>query len=555
MREKMSYEEDVQLIEKLIANWEDETVEFKEAGKDFKTDEIGKYVSALSNEANLAGVDSAWLVLGVRNKTRVVVGTDYRTEPKRLDLTKRQVYEGTRPSIALRGIRAIDHPSGRLVVFEIPPAPQGMPISWKGHFYSRAGENLMPLSMDKLDAIRAEESLFDWTAQAVADAEVSDLSSEALIEARRAFSERNGPRVAPETIDSWSDEEFLAHLGLMSKRGITRAAILLLGKPESTFLLNPHPAEITWRLTGEERAYEHFTIPFVLSTTRLYAKIRNYKLHLLAPGELIQREVEKYEQGTVLEAIHNCVAHQDYNQHARIAVYEHADRLEFVSQGSFFEGEPDEYAIDPHMPRRYRNTTLVMAMTDLGMINHLGYGIESMNRSQARRYLPLPEYDLADPSEVRLTICGSVVDEAYTQMLMSHTDLPFEEVMALDRVQKGRPIAEDVAKRLKRKGLVEGRRPRLRVAVPVAEATGTKVDYLEKRGQTDEWLMALVHDRIKKSGPLSKTEIVELIRPHMPSGSTDRQCANKVDNLMRKMKLEYGAKSIALNGRRVWSLT
>jgi ATP-dependent DNA helicase RecG len=112
-------------------------------------------------------MDSAWLVFGVRNKTRVVVGTDYRTEPKRLDLTKRQVYEGTRPSIALRGIRAIDHPSGRLVVFEIPPAPQGMPISWKGHFYSRAGENLMPLSMDKLDAIRAEESLFDWTAQAV----------------------------------------------------------------------------------------------------------------------------------------------------------------------------------------------------------------------------------------------------------------------------------------------------------------------------------------------------------------------------------------------------
>ena len=108
------------------------------------------------------------------------------------------------------------------------------------------------------------------------------------------------PRIAPETTDSWSDEEFLAHLGLMSKRGITRAAILLLGKPESTFLLNPRPAEITGRLTGEERAYEHFTIPFVLSTTRLYAKIRDYNLHLLAPGELIQREVEKYEQGTVL---------------------------------------------------------------------------------------------------------------------------------------------------------------------------------------------------------------------------------------------------------------
>lgn len=61
----------------------------------------------------------------------------------------------------------------------------------------------------------------------------------------------------------------------------------------------------------------------------------------------------------------------------------------------FFEGTPDEYAIEAHMPHRYRNTTLVTAMTELNMIDHLGYGIERMNRSQASRYLPLPEYDLS----------------------------------------------------------------------------------------------------------------------------------------------------------------
>ena len=70
----------------------------------------------------------------------------------------------------------------------------------------------------------------------------------------------------------------------------------------------------------------------------------------------------------------------------------------------FFEGTPDEYAIEAHMPHRYRNTTLVTAMTELNMIDHLGYVIERMNRSQASRYLPLPGYDLSNPSEVRLTI-------------------------------------------------------------------------------------------------------------------------------------------------------
>ena len=71
----------------------------------------------------------------------------------------------------------------------------------------------------------------------------------------------------------------------------------MLGKPESAYLLNPHLAEITWRLAEEERAYEHFTIPFVLATTALYSKIRNFKIRLLPPNELIQREIEKYDQG------------------------------------------------------------------------------------------------------------------------------------------------------------------------------------------------------------------------------------------------------------------
>lgn len=61
MRDHSSDEENVILLEELIANWEDETIEFKEANDNFKTDEIGRYVSALSNEVNLAGIESAWL--------------------------------------------------------------------------------------------------------------------------------------------------------------------------------------------------------------------------------------------------------------------------------------------------------------------------------------------------------------------------------------------------------------------------------------------------------------------------------------------------------------
>lgn len=151
-----SNEDNVALLGRLIVDWEGETVEFKEAGSDFDTDRIGRYVSALCNEANLAGMDSAWLVFGVRNRTREVVGTSYRTEPDRLNSLKRQVFEGCVPNFSLRGIRVVNHPQGRVVMLEIPAAPQGMPIAWKGFHYARAGESLVPMPTEKIDAIRSQ---------------------------------------------------------------------------------------------------------------------------------------------------------------------------------------------------------------------------------------------------------------------------------------------------------------------------------------------------------------------------------------------------------------
>ena len=70
----MEQSELTRLLEDLIATWENEVVEFKQAGNDYDTDKIGEYFSALSNEANLRSADRAWLVFGISNKTRTVVG-------------------------------------------------------------------------------------------------------------------------------------------------------------------------------------------------------------------------------------------------------------------------------------------------------------------------------------------------------------------------------------------------------------------------------------------------------------------------------------------------
>jgi ATP-dependent DNA helicase RecG len=118
------------LLDELIATWENEVVEFKQAGNDYDTDKIGEYFSALSNEANLRGADRAWLVFGVNNKTRAVVGSDYRPEPERLAGLKNQIAQNTEPSITFREIHVLQHTGRRVSCcskFHLPHAAFRLP--------------------------------------------------------------------------------------------------------------------------------------------------------------------------------------------------------------------------------------------------------------------------------------------------------------------------------------------------------------------------------------------------------------------------------------------
>ena len=146
----MTESELTKLLETLIAKWENEVIEFKSAGKGFSTDDIGKYFSALSNEANLHKYEKAWLVFGVDNRSRTVRGTDYSCDSDHLNRLKVQIKDGTVPRVSLNEIHVLNHSQGRVILFEIPAAPQGIPIAWKGHYSARAGESLVPMGIEQL---------------------------------------------------------------------------------------------------------------------------------------------------------------------------------------------------------------------------------------------------------------------------------------------------------------------------------------------------------------------------------------------------------------------
>ncbi len=143
--------------------------------------------------------------------------------------------------------------------------------------------------------------------------------------------------------------------------------------------------------------------------------------------------------------------------------------------GKYFSGEKT--------PGRYRNSFLAQAMTELNMIDTMGYGIRDMHIGQDKRYFPLPDYDLTNSDKVQVILYGKIVDPAYTRMLIQSTDLPLVDVLALDRIQKKLPVDGDVVKRLRKFGMVEGRKPNLHIAAEVAKVTGDKAAYIKNRGK------------------------------------------------------------------------
>jgi len=542
------------LLEQLIATWENEVAEFKQADKNYDTDRIGAYFSALSNEANLRGKKRAWLVFGVNNKTRTVLGTDYRLEPERLHSLKQQIADATEPSITLREIHVLAHPQGRVVLFEIPAAPRGIPIAWKGHYYARAGESRAPLGLDKLDEIRQQTLQQDWTAQVIQGATITELDEVAVRKARESFAQKYANRFAADEVMNWPLSTFLDRARLTQNGQITRTALLLLGKAESAHFLLPHPAQLTWKLEGQERAYEHFGPPFLLSTTQLYQRIRNIQLRILPHDELIPIEVSKYNQKIVLEALHNCIAHQDYARSGRVVVTEQPDRLIFENEGGFFEGQPDEYIQGDKTPRRYRNPFLTQAMAELNMIDTMGYGIHLIYRGQAQRYFPLPDYDLNQPNAVKMTLYGGVVDPSYSRLLIHKTDLSLVDVLALDRVQKKLPIPDEAASRLRKAGLIEGRKPNLHVSAVIADATASKADYIRTRAQDDEFYAKLISDYLERFGKADRDEINTLLIDKLSDALNEEQKSKKIGNLLTKLRRSGRISNTGSRSQPVWGI-
>ncbi|MCE9587781.1 MAG: putative DNA binding domain-containing protein [Verrucomicrobia bacterium] len=544
-----------QTLQQLISAWEGECVEFKDANDNFSTSEIGKYFSALSNEANLRNIPSAWLVFGVSNGTRSIIGTTYRDNRERLDSLKQQIAQDSDPSISFREIHELKTPQGRIILFQIPSAPRGIPIAWKTHFYARNGESLTGLDLTKLEELRAQPREGDWTASTCDGATLGDLDPAALLKAREIFIGKFRDSIPEETIRSWDEITFLDKAKITIQGKITRTCLLLLGRSESTHFLSPSVAELSWKLEGPERDYQHFSPPFLLGTSLLYQRIRNLRLTLLPPGSLLPIEISKYDQRVVLEALHNCIAHQDYTKNERVLVIERPSELIFQNAGEFFDGTPTDYILGTRSPRRYRNRHLAQAMVHLRMIDTMGFGIRDvMWKGQASRYLPLPDFDLSEPGHVTLRLQGRFIDENYSRTLLSHADLPWPDVLALDAVQKGALPDDESIQSLRKQGLIEGRKPHFHVAAEIAAVTDKKSEYIRHKAFDDTHFCEMILAFLTQFGEGRREDFERLLDGKLSDLLTSDQKKSKIHNLLQKLKRKNRIKTEGKTSGSVWKL-
>lgn len=551
----MTSEELRDLLTAFVSGWENEVVEFKEGGAGFSTHDLGKYFSALANEANLRGVERAWLVFGVHNKSRKVVGSAFDVSPETVNKSgglKYQITQSTDPGMCFTGIHVLDHEDGKVIFFEIPAAPHGIPVAWKGHYYSRSGENLMALGLDKQDAIRRQGMENDWSAVIVEDATLDDLDQEAINYARDGFSQKHQREFKREDVLGWSLPTFLDKAQLTRNGKVTRTALLLVGKELSANLLSPFPAQLVWKLVGEENANDIFYPPFLLTTKRLKDRIRNVQIKILPEGQLVPVEVPKYLDESILEAVHNCIAHQDYRQNGRIVVTEYVDRLTFANLGGFYDGKPEDYIKGERMPNRYRNLQLVKAMREINMIDTMGYGIHRLYNWQMERYFPLPDYRY-DARSVEVTIYGHVVDLAYSSLLLfKRGDLKLDDVCLLDRVQKGLRIDARAVAHLRREGLVEGRVPHLHVSAKIAALTGQEASYMKSKERPGSYYRELLLEYIAKFNGSTREKINEYMVDEIRGDLSKDEKMSKITTWMTSLRKLNKIKNIGTDRKPRW---
>lgn len=193
-------------------------------------------------------------------------------------------------------------------------------------------------------------------------------------------------------------------------------------------------------------------------------------------------------------------------------------------------------------------------MVNFNMIDTVGRGIKKIFAEQRKRFFPMPDYDIDNENRtVGVTIYGKMLDEKYSSLLKSNTDLSLLECIWLDDIQKHRPVTKDAIKHLKEKGLIEGRSPNYIISLAVAKQTHQIVHYTKEKGLEEKLLEQTILQLARNAGKdgFKLRDVYEVLHNNLPASMSMTSKNRYLARLLGKMK---AAHLLEVDGR-TWNIT
>lgn len=512
-------------LEALMGQDENEHLEFKKAENNFEYDNVVKYAVALANEGG------GKLVLGVSDKKpRQVTGS--KAFNGRLEGTKESL---TRDLHLRIDIQEIMHPSGRVVIFDVPSRPVGVPIHFEGRYLMRSGEALVPMTADQLQRI-FNEAEPDFSATTRPDAELSDLDETAIETFRKLWMRKSGNS----SLQGRTVIELLTDSELMVKGQLTQASLILLGTREALTRLLPQseivfeyratdasgPAQqrIEWR-QGFFSIYEE-----VWKTLDL----RNTVQHV--QDGLFIWDIKTFNEQAIREALLNAVCHRDYRLQGSVFIRQFQNRLELVSPGGLPSGINFTNILWEQSPR---NRRLAETFSRVGLVERSGQGMNRIYENCIKESKSLPDFKGSNDFSFWIILSGeirhpqflSAMEKIGAETMASFSTLDY---LAIQQVFETGTIPDQyvkVSERLITMGIIEksNQRGKWVLSRRIHQITGTTGTYTRHKSLDRETSKELIIKHLRNFPDRgAKMEEFRQALPHLSRG--------EIQSLLKELK-------------------
>lgn len=494
-----------------LAAPEGSRLEFKKAADKYDFEELVRYCVALANEGG------GKIILGVSDKRpRHVVGSKAFEDIGR---TEAGLFERLRHRLLLE---EYCHEGKRVLIVHVPGRLPGAAWQYRGSFWMRAGEALVPMTDEQLRRIH-DETGPDFSAQICPGATPSDLD-EAATELFRSLWQRKAPQ---QDLGNRSTIRLLADAELVLPEGVTYAALILLGTRQALgrylgqgeIIFEYRPNDAPGPAADRRELRQGFLS--VLEELWDLINLRNERQHF--QQGLFVWDVLTFDERAVREGILNAVSHRDYRSGASVFVRQYPHRIEIVSPGGFPPGITAENVLWQQYPR---NRRVAEALSKCGLVERAGQGFDLIYRQCIRQGKRLPDLSRTDDYSVWLTLHGEIQDPEFLRFLEQvgqerMSSYSTEDFLVIDLVHREQPVPEFLKPRLPlllEQGVIErvgrGRGVRYILSRRFYRFLGKSGVYTRRRGLDRETNKALLLKHIEDNHTVgSKMEELRQVLP------------------------------------------